>query len=449
MSDSNSRDDREDSPPPARPNVEGPDVEDDDLDDEDFERAVAQARHSAEDNRVLTQEEAGLRNRLGWGRSPILAVVVIVVGVFLLSSTWGDFRYFLRVVQSEPRQLGEVSDIYQDGKFSESFDNEWVVLEGQPDVQHAARMKGREGWYGFLRLIEADASLFVAIPRETEAAPAQFPGRFEGRMRRLDATPQWEKLQQFFDAEEVVALDDLDPAALAEAIAAGSSEVAKTDGTSISVAADATLAIVVEHPVGVAQLGRTTWKTPEEAEQAIAALGLPWAPLESKSNMVWQFVVYLGDAAGPERVLELTRTLNGGADSKDPDPKQGALVMPRRVTYLAAFGELRVDGEGLSFPYDSSSPTETGWKVVGDRLEAIAPEAGRLTVPRSRVIAARLQRPLVADPNGYLIMVDQAPFDTWPAALMFVAVFGVVGLNAWTLVTTLRRRRAADRALHS
>ena len=56
-------------------------------DDIDFEREVASAREAASDAPVFTQEEAGLRSRLGWGRSPILAVVVIVVGVFLLAAT--------------------------------------------------------------------------------------------------------------------------------------------------------------------------------------------------------------------------------------------------------------------------------------------------------------------------------------------------------------------------
>jgi hypothetical protein len=50
---------------------------------------------------------------------------------------------------------------------------------------------------------------------------------------------------------------------------------------------------------------------------------------------------------------------------------------------------------------------------------------------------------LVANPDGYLLMVDQRPRDVWPSAVMFFAVFGVVGLNVWALVAFLRRRRAA------
>src|SRR5690606_38044803 len=102
--------------------------------------------------RPYTVEEAGMRSKVGWGRSPIVSAAVIVVGLFLLVATWSDFRYFLRSVQSEPRDLGYVSDIYKDGQFTERLDNAWVILEGDPDVQHAARMQGREGWIGFMRL---------------------------------------------------------------------------------------------------------------------------------------------------------------------------------------------------------------------------------------------------------------------------------------------------------
>ncbi len=129
-----------------------PDPSDEDL---DFEREVESARQAVSDPAVLTQEDAGLRSRLGWGRSPIIAVAVIIVSVFLLVATWSDFRYFLRFGQGEPRQLGTIEDIYQDGEFVENFDNEWIVLDAEPDVQHAARSPTRDGWYGVLRLLRA------------------------------------------------------------------------------------------------------------------------------------------------------------------------------------------------------------------------------------------------------------------------------------------------------
>jgi hypothetical protein len=168
----------------------------DGLDGQGFDRAVADARGRVGigddpdvDERPYTRDEAGLSNRVGWGRSPIISVAVIIVGLFLLAATWSDFRYFLRSLQSEPRDLGQVGDIYADGEFSERFDDEWVVLEGNPDVQHAARMPSKDGWIGFMRLIEGDASMFVAIPRETRRSQA--PTR--SAPRRWQPCARWKR----------------------------------------------------------------------------------------------------------------------------------------------------------------------------------------------------------------------------------------------------------------
>jgi hypothetical protein len=430
------------------------DTDDDELDELDgagFDRAVADARDRVSasagrdldlEERPYTREEAGLSNRVGWGRSPIISAAVIVVGLFLLAATWSDFRYFLRSMQSEPRDLGHVGDIYADGEFSERFDDEWVVLEGNPDVQHAARMPGTDGWIGFMRLVEGDGSMFVAIPRETEDATNEFPGIFQGRMRRLDDTPQWEKLQTFFDAEQIIEIVNLVPASVLSAVAAGSGSVELAEGGNVDLAGTEKLRLVVAQPFGMAQLGRTTWPTRAEAEQAIAALGRPWAFVE-KRDTAWVFAVEVGANASVDIYQQLTHTLNGGQELADPDPKVGGLVMPRRATYLVEFGDLQVEGPALSFTYGDNS-AETGWRREGDKLVPVELASGRLAVPSAAIEATRVERTLKANPDGYLLLVDHLPFDAWPSALMFGAVLGVVLLNGWALTTTLRRRRAAQ-----
>jgi hypothetical protein len=445
-------DDKDESGAPGESGtkVDTDDDELDELDGDGFDRAVADARDRVGTSdgldpdlgeRPYTQEEVGLRSRVGWGRSPIISVAVIIVGLFLLNATWSDFRYFLRTLQSQPRDLGQVGDIYRDGEFTERFDDEWVVLEGNPDVQHAARMPGRDGWIGFMRLIEGDASMFVGIPRETEEATNEFPGRFEGRMRRLDDTPQWEKLQTFFNAEQIVDIVNLAPASVLAALESGSASVELADGGSTDLAATDKLRLVVAQPVAMAQLGRTTWATRADAEQAIAALGRPWAFVE-KRDTTWVFAVEVGANASVDVFQELTRALNGGRELADPDPKVGGLVLPRRTTYLVEFGDLQVEGPELSFTYGENS-AETGWRREGDKLVAVGLEAGRLRVPSAAIEAMRVERALLANPDGYLLLVDHQPFDTWPSALMFGAVLGVVLLNGWALATTLRRRRTA------
>jgi hypothetical protein len=447
--------------PPSRPTgpntIESDDDDLDDLDGDGFDRAVADARERVRSageldpslgERPYTQEEAGLRGRVGWGRSPIISVAVIIIGLFLLAATWSDFRYFLRSTQSQPRELGNVDDIYVDGQFTERFDDEWVVLEGQPDVQHAARMPSSDGWIGFMRLVEGDASMFVAIPRETQEATNEFPGRFEGRMMRLEDTPHWEKLQTFFNAEHIVDTVDLAPASVIESIQAGRSSVELTAGGTAELAPTDKLRLVVTQPVALAQLGRKSWPSKAEAEQAVAALGRPWLFIEKRDH-VWVFAIEVGANASVDVFQEITRALNGGSELADPDPKVGALAMPRRTTYLADFGDLSVSADGsgpaLSFTYGANS-AEPGWRRDGDKLVPVELQAGRLSVPSAAIEAMRVERALKANPDGYLLVVDHRPGDTWPSALMFIAVLAVVVLNGWALAMALRRRRAAQPA---
>src|SRR5690606_22061463 len=75
--------------PEAEAEAEADDLDElDELGDGDgFDRAVAEARGGLDPNlgeRPYTEEEVGLRGRSGWGRSPIISVAVLVVGLFLL-----------------------------------------------------------------------------------------------------------------------------------------------------------------------------------------------------------------------------------------------------------------------------------------------------------------------------------------------------------------------------
>ena len=116
-------------------------------------------------------------------RSPIIDVAVIGLGGYLLFWMFGDVRYFMQ--GSEPRDLGDAAALVEKGLAGENLAEQYVVLRGTPDVQHAARMKIKDRTIGFLRLVEGGGGLFAAVPRDGEAAPNQFEGRFEGRMRRL------------------------------------------------------------------------------------------------------------------------------------------------------------------------------------------------------------------------------------------------------------------------
>jgi hypothetical protein len=205
--------------------------------------------------------------------------------------------------------------------------------------------------------------------------------------------------------------------------------------------------VIVRQSTAMVQLGRTTWPTQEAAEQIMRAFGRPWTFVE-KREAVWVYALGLPDMGTDAKVelfQDLTRELNGGEMLASADPKIGGLVLPRRATYLVEFGDLQADGAELSFTYGGNT-AGTGWRVEGTELVPVELEGGRLSVPIAAIEDVRLERSLVTNPDGYLLMVDQRPSDVWPSAVMFLAVFGVVSLNAWTLYGVWRRRRSEQAA---
>ncbi|MFY0536641.1 hypothetical protein [Nannocystis pusilla] len=139
---------------------------------------------------------------------------MVALGGYLLYWMFGDVRYFLQ--GSEPQDLGDAAAFVDKG-LTDDLDDTYVVLRGTPDVQHAARLRlepkggGSGRTIGYLRIIEGGGSLFAAIPRTTEAAPQQFEGVFEGRIRRLADSPNFAAIQQHFDGERIVEERDATP----------------------------------------------------------------------------------------------------------------------------------------------------------------------------------------------------------------------------------------------
>ncbi len=389
-------------------------------------------------------DEDGPSGRVGGGarrrRSPALAVIVIFGGLYLLSTMWADFRYWLRGDDSL-RDLGQVSDIYRDGAFSEDLDNLYVVVEGTPDVQHAARMKTEKGkTFGYLRLREAGGSLFASVPREDERPHDRFQGRFQGRMRELGSVSNYEIVEQFFNTEEIIRTIDIDPEELQRAL----EEQRATLGVQgseqqITLGEEDDIRLVVRQPDVTVQLGKSTWKKTADAEEAIAGLGYPYARLEREAAHFHSFVVRV-----PESEIEgLRAKLDAGHDVPDnnPDPKVGSMVLPRSATYVVPPEALGVAGKRqLIFEYLDNT-TSPGYAVEGERLIERKLADGKLAVDVADVIAVRVQRKIRVDPEGYVITVEDAPSKHWLGGLLFLLVVALVAVNGASLVITFRRRR--------
>jgi hypothetical protein len=420
------------------------DAAEDALDLEDMDRGLDDALSgmskdipdaAAEQDLLHQASHRGFRSK----RSPVLAVIVIAAGFYLLITMWSDFRYWLRSDQA--RDLGQVTDIYRDGAFLEDLDNEYVVLRGTPDVQHAARMKAEKGVSGYLRIREAGGSLFASVPREDERPADRFTGQFQGRIRHLGSMWNYAYVEEFFNNEQIVQTLDVDATVLHQAIRDQSPSV-KVDGgeREISLGENDLLRLVVKQPEATVQLGKKTWPKKADAKEAVAALGYPFVALDRGGSQFHTFLVRIPAGEGDAAQSKLNAEQEIPEDSADP--KIGAMVLPRHATYVVPPEQLGVGGEDqLVFEYGQNT-TSPGYVIESGELVERKLTDGRMGVRLADLQAVRVERQIWVDPDGYVVVVEETPSDKRMAGLLFLLVCGLVAVNLASLAITARRLRA-------
>jgi len=372
------------------------------------------------------------------GRSPLMSLIVAAFGIYVLSTMFGDFRYWLR--SNDPVDLGHAESLVKDGHLPEDLDNKYVVLRGTPDVQHAARMSTDEQTLGYLRVMEGEGSLFAEIPRDDdEQSLTAIEGRYTGRIRRLRNTRVAAWVQQFFDSEEIVKVSDVPREALADALRSktgGGLELATGEG-SVRLTTGDRVRLVASQPDAMVQLGKKSFPRAKEAEEAVASLGFPYVALERKGSGFRSFVARIPE--GEHEAAE--RKLNQGLEVPpgSADPKLGAVVLPRSATYTADVDELELDGKTLVFPYGHNT-TPPGYDVVDGKLVERALDGGAMRVGLDEIRAVRLERPIRVDLDGYLVQVGADPKSERTTALLWFVVLGIVLLNLASPVLMWRRR---------
>ncbi len=417
---------------------EAPDAEEDGLDLRDLEElgvdgVVARLRH----DEGAQPAEPPRRPR----RSPLVAPVVVLLGAYLLVSMFADFRYWLR--SEDPVDLGHASTLLQDGRTLEPYENQYVVIQGTPDVQYAARLTTKEQYVGYLRVSEGGGGLFASIPRpKDQPATDSFEGRYVGRLRPLGEDRAFEWLKQFYANQQVTEVIDLDSDGALAALPGTSLPAA--DGTSLEVGTLESLRLVFMGSDARVQLDKSVFPTAQEAEQAVAALGYPYLVQSRVKRGATQqgllggefhrFVVRIpADAREDAR-----RKLNEG--KVDAESKVGAIVLDLPATYVAPAGEVRVEGDQIAFPYGDNT-TSLGYDVVDGKLVERAREAlVRRSVTELRSL--RLERVITVDPNGYIVAVDEPPSSLWKMGGAFLLVLLLVLANVTSLALWWRQRAA-------
>ncbi len=380
------------------------------------------------------------QRRVQRGRSPMLSIVVIGVGLYMLCfELFADFRYWLQ--SNTPRDLGDASSLAKNGKMPDDLHDTYVDLRGTPDVQHALRGTTKTEHVGYLRLIEGGGGLFAAVRRPLDQPIRdEFEGRFVGRMQRLDRSPAAEWIEQYFNAEDVERTIDAEPAALWSALASAGEtmEIATAEGKT-RVGAKERVRLIVHPPDVRVQLGRLTWPDAEKAEAAVAALGYPYV-VGRKTEHFHSFVARIPEA---ERARVQAKLDEGVVhDPEKPDPKVGALLLPGTVAFSAGAADYRLDGDLVTLPREGASGPVL-YDVTDGKLVPRPDVDGRAVVPKAWVSAVRIDEPIVFDKGGYLLMVGDEPSDHRLPALGWLVIAALVAINAASLVRHFRRRAAA------
>ena len=431
--------------------MDGADAEEDALDLSDLERLDRAGDFRLRDDAADTDTDmdphgaaaddvAAARPRRR--RSPLLSIFVIAFAAYLLVSMWPDFRYWTR--SSEPIDLGQAASFVQDGRVPQGHHDTYVVLEGTPDVQHAARLSTNEGYVGYLRVTEGGGQLFAAIPRgPDEAVTNNFEGRYTGRMRRLGTDRAFPWLEQFFDSEGITRSIDAEPKQLVLALQQeGDTFRIETLEGPVPLAHDDRIRLVTQRKEARVQLGKTTFPEAAAAEERVAELGYPYA-VAGGSDTFHGFVVRIPEGERASAHERLVAGLELPAVSSDP--KIGAAVLPMTATFTVPAAELQLEADRrtLVFPYGDNT-TVPGYQVVDGRLAAVQlDEQGAMRIDLDELTAVRLEQPIRLDPDGYVIVVGADPSSARTLGILWLVALGIGLVNVASLLLWVRRRRDA------
>jgi hypothetical protein len=365
-------------------------------------------------------------------RSPLVSVIVIVLGTYLLITMSADARYWTR--GETPRQLGDAATFVESGGLAQEHSDEYVVVEGTPDVRTAARYKIGERRVQLLRITEGGGSLFAAVPRAEGARSDEYAGRYEGRMRRLSSSSMLPWIQQFYADLRITESLEISPQGFADGLAAG--QVQTTKGVQLRLTPKTRVSLSVKIPDVRLQLGRNSFRRRADARAAIEALGVPFYEPEEQGNAkFYQFWARIPQAARADARARLSEGLGEVGVAK---ASEGVAILPGSATFWVAVADLRVEDGAFVFPERDGMPKSL-FELAGERLVPIKSDGQiRLSIADA-VRSAAIDRPVTVDPHGYIINVGERPADHPIAPLLWFVALIVVMLNVVSVALHLRK----------
>lgn len=149
-----------------------------------------------EANEPLSEEEkiALVGNLKKREKNPVLALLVIVLGIFVMISFSDDLIYFFQ--SKEPVFVGDFS---ADFAFDKSFPvNKYVSLKGVPDPRRAVSEKGDTTFEYFLIM---GSWIFVQREKDEKADDAYDLYECSGRLVLMKDKGRYQKLRMFLESQ--------------------------------------------------------------------------------------------------------------------------------------------------------------------------------------------------------------------------------------------------------
>jgi hypothetical protein len=348
-------------------------------------------------------------------RSPVVAGVVIALGVLVLWHLRADLRYFFQ--SRTPEDLGDARSVT--ARQVPLTDNSFVILQGQPDRRNALFIepRGEKVRQTFYRLYGSGTRLLVRAADTAKQEKIQ--DRWAGRLRRFDTLPYAQSLRDYF-AHEVKASRYLSPETLkAAAQKGGDQQVKDRGGESLSLRRSSEVAIDTANPDYVeVLLSKEKFASEADARHEVERLGLTVRAGYGNND---SFGVVI-EAPPAQRNAALAKL-----------DEKGLPFQASQVRFVTHFDQLSAATDALLL---TTAEVE---RADGVRVPVVA---APINVPWAQVKSASVVEPIDVAADAYVLVEDEAPQNFWWAPAIAALLLAFLAFNVWYL---LRHRDSRPR----
>lgn len=390
-------------------------------------------------------------------RHPIVSLIVIGFSLYLMWFMRTDVLFFFQ--PSEPVDVGHVAKALEQGTLQP---NTHVRVQGVPDRKRTGRLEVSFGYDNFFPLLQSKRKIYVQqhVSRNDPDREVRFS--HSGQLVLLESLPYRKNLKGFL-TQTISKSHALAPAAMRAGRKVGNTATIKDkDGAPVKMTPQTLVWINARYPdEWLVQFNRHRCPDDEEALKQLLGHKLPVAADSETSKIFWRLVARADarqfgklnaqfracrtrlEARSPFKKPPADAAAAGqvSPDAGDKDAETslkccaaGELV-PRVLAFTGRWDQLSFQGDDLLInAKDDTFPARFALK--GDKLEKLTEKVTRL--PVSMLSSIEISTKFEVPPDAMVLLVDKKPMDHWYYALLYLVLFGFMGLNVWILYVRFR-----------